>query len=315
MQNLSDRDIGYDILYGTKSAAMEYMAAVLESSSPRCREIFHRLHDDALRSQWKVWQFLHQRQEYRTAEAHPQEVDGVRQRMAHLCRTHNIGGQQPVGVGADTTGFQAEGARGGHGGQGHWGDGREGGRWDEREGRWSEAGAGYGRQGTHGLAGSTYGGATTGNYAATGSSAGINFEPDRNMPEGTRFESDRGFAEGSMGNAMTGSAFGPGAGAAGATGYGTQAGGFGAAGATFSGTGTSYGSGTGGQWNESSPRAGVNPGAGANASAQWNDRDAGRTAGGSRVGGSIGARPSESSRRNFGESTWSSEEVRKSGRY
>ena len=300
MQNLTDRDMGYDILYGTKSSGLAYMEAVLESASPRCREIFHRLHDDCLRSQWHVWQFLHERQEYRIQEAQRQEVDGTRQRMSHLCRTHNIGAHQTAGAGTETGRWESGSRTPDGNGAGSWSDAREGGRWDDREGRWSEGATAHGRASQYGLAGSTYGGPTTGNTTATGSAGGINFEPDRNMPEGTRFESDRGFAEAGAYGA-TGPAMGTGAG------YGATAPSYGTAG-TFSGS-----TGTAARHNDPARNAAGNQGM---PGGSWNDRESARGPATGRAGSvSIGARPSESSRRNFGENTWSNEETRKSGRY
>lgn len=323
MQNLTDRDMGYDLLYGTKSGALGYMEAVFESSSPRCREIFHRLHDDELRSQWRIWQFLHQRQEYRTEPAQRQEIEGIRQRMTHLCHTHEIGAGQAVGAGIEGGRWEGEAhSAGGYGSgaegrraarradtQERWADGREGGRWDDREGRWSEGERG--RESAYGLTGSTHGGPTTGNYAATGSTGGITFEPDRSMPEGTRFESERGFAET---GGYAGSAMGTGTGAT--YGAGTTMGTGAAYGATAANYGTSSATGpsAGGRYGESAQGTAAHPGTGA--SAAWNDREGSRGGAGGRTGGvGIGARPSESSRRNFGENTWSSEETRRSGRY
>jgi hypothetical protein len=117
--NLNDRDIAYDLLYGCKSGAQAYMASLLESATPRCREVMHRLHDDCLRDQWRVWQFLHQRSEYRVDEATRQELDAARSRMEHLARSHDSG-PALAGRGA---------AEGGWGGTGRW----EPGRWNARE--------------------------------------------------------------------------------------------------------------------------------------------------------------------------------------
>lgn len=215
MHNLSDRDIAYDLLYGCKSSASLYCQAVLESASPRCREVFHHIHDDGLRSQWKIWRLLHNRNEYRTAPADRREVDGVRQRMEHLAHTHQEAVRpQFAGMG----GHDVDGAR--------W---NEGPRWDERGNRefhdnqWNESGpspygastrapaysgtAGYpaggyntsggygsGVSGGYNSAGVTQGASLAGAYG--GSTGGVNFEAGRNMPEGTRFEPERGFADG-----------------------------------------------------------------------------------------------------------------------
>ena len=139
MRSLNDRDIAYDLLYGCKQGAQSYMASLLESATPRCREVMHRLHDDCLRDQWRVWQFLHQRNEYRVDEANRQEVDSARSRMEHLARTHDA-----------ASGFAARGADGGWGGraeEGRWTAGSAG-RWNTREdegrGRPDYAGVGAG---------------------------------------------------------------------------------------------------------------------------------------------------------------------------
>ena len=230
MQKLTDRDIAYDILYGCKQGAMVCMDATLESASPHCRDIFHRLHDDHLRDQWRVWQFLHHKGEYRVAAASRQEVESTGQRMERLARSH----RQSRGGHGD---FAP--AQGGYGGEaaiaaGRWENGREVG-WEERERRWNGgyAGspAGYGATPAYGQAtgsayapagrqeyesvGDAYAGSpgmgivsgtagapeaygTAGTYgtsAGTGFEGGpVSFEPDRNLPEGTRFESERGFA-------------------------------------------------------------------------------------------------------------------------
>lgn len=87
MHTLTERDMAYDLLYGAKQCSHGYMAALLEAASPRCREVLHRLQDDCLRDQWRVWQFLHAKNEYRTDEATRQEIEDVRRRMEHLIRS------------------------------------------------------------------------------------------------------------------------------------------------------------------------------------------------------------------------------------
>ena len=311
MQNLTDRDMGYDMLYGTKSSAMTYMDAVLESANPRCREIFHRLHDDALRSQYKLWQFLHQRQEYRIQQAERQEIDGVHQRMAHLCRTHEIGAHQAAGTAADGGRWEAENRAPAAYGAGRWTDARNGGGWDEREGRWSDGGSNYGHEPAYGASGSIHGSPSAGNYVGAGAPAGITFEPDHNMPEGTRFESDRGFAEGNQYATTAGASAGAGYGGPAPSSHFSGAG----ASGTFSGAAAAPMAGPyGGRHNDAG--RGMAGNAGASGGSAWNSRESGRTGSGGRAGGvTIGAGPSEGGRRNFGENTWSSEETRKSGRY
>ena len=98
MQELTDRDIAYDLLYGAKGSALAYMEATIESASPRCRETFHRLHDDCLQDQWKLFQMLHRRNEYRVDQVSQSEVATVHQHMAHLRRTHE-GREQNAGGG------------------------------------------------------------------------------------------------------------------------------------------------------------------------------------------------------------------------
>lgn len=117
MQNFSDRDIAYDLLYTCKAAAAGGVQAVLESAHPRCREIFHRHLDEDLRSQWKIWRFLHNRAEYRVQPAERREIDGIRQRMEHLARSHQVDG-----------------------GRAAWNSG-DGARWEERDDRPNESNA------------------------------------------------------------------------------------------------------------------------------------------------------------------------------
>ncbi|HVB10823.1 MAG TPA: spore coat protein, partial [Bacillota bacterium] len=190
MQRLTDRDIAYDLLYGAKSGALAYMEAVLESASPQCRDAFHSLQDEQLRSQWRVWQFLHQHEEYRTEPAERREVEGVHRRMSELCQTH-----QPTAVGAR----DEAGRGGGYGDGARYESGQEGAfrgeagwRSDDRRGRGNEAGAagGYAGAGT----GTVGAGMGTGTYGAQ--SGSVDFEAGRGLPEGTRFEADRGFARG-----------------------------------------------------------------------------------------------------------------------
>jgi hypothetical protein len=88
LAEMTDRDVAYDILYAEKMGAECYLFGLLEAATPRCREVFHRLHDDCLREQWRVWQFLHERNEYRVSAASRSEIEGVRRRMAELAGNH-----------------------------------------------------------------------------------------------------------------------------------------------------------------------------------------------------------------------------------
>lgn len=158
MHTLSDRDVAYDLLYGCKSTSHMYMQAVLESANTRCREVFHRIHDDGLRSQWRIWRFLHSRDEYQTETAQRSEVDSVRQRMEHLCQTHDAVRPQYAATGAREA-------------EGRW----EGNR--PEEGRWNEGGN---------LA---YSGAARGGY-------GSHFEPEPyDGPRRTGAWSDGGYGD------------------------------------------------------------------------------------------------------------------------
>jgi hypothetical protein len=255
--------MAYDMLYGLKSAALHYMEAVLESANARCREIFHRLHDDCLRAQWRVWQLLHERREYRIHEADRREVEDVRQRLIDLCRTHGVaasaaGGMhepEPAMVGGGQGGRWEESGRwagetryGGSAGTGHW---QDGGRWEARrsgdaaERGWAEP-RGYGEAGSEERPGE----------------GGVRFEPGPNLPPETRFAPERSFA-----------GEGGGFGAedrrsdAGRPGEPFRAGGtsFGHAGAAggFGGTGTQrYGSAGSGTW-QNRPALAPTPGASA----------------------------------------------------
>lgn len=185
MENLTDRDMAYDILSGTKQAAMLFMEATLESASPACRHLFHRLHDDEMRDQWRIWQFLHSKGEYRVEAASRSEIDGVRRRMDHLCQTHRIAGA--AGRSSYQNAAQGRGAESGRGG------------WEDRP-AWDGAPEGADWYGSP--AGPRYG---TPGYAASASSStaygawnqaesGVAFEPASGLPQDTQFESERGFA-------------------------------------------------------------------------------------------------------------------------
>lgn len=88
MQGMTDRDIAYEILIGTKQTAAGYCQAALEAATPSCFRTFMELHERAQESHRRVWEFLHQRQEYQVSEAHPQEVQAVRDRMERLRDDH-----------------------------------------------------------------------------------------------------------------------------------------------------------------------------------------------------------------------------------
>ncbi len=161
MHQLSDRDMACDLLYGCKSGATLAMEALMESASPRCRDIFHRIHDEELRCQWQVFELLHRRAEYEPRPADRRDVDSVRQRMEQLRRTHvPVAGQ--VGYGP---GYQP-----GYNGAN---------RWSDRN--WSEPAA--------------VGSAATGTFAGGYESSNVAFEPDQGLPQGTHFESERGWGE------------------------------------------------------------------------------------------------------------------------
>ncbi len=168
MHTLTERDIAYDMLYGAKSSAMTYMAAMLEASHPRCRDTFRRMHDGAMRSQWSLWQFLHQKGEYRTHAAQYDEVEQVRRRMEHLQQTHR---ERHQGQQEFTHAGSAEGRS--------WnepnGDSRSR---DWSDGRWSASGNGAG----------------SGFYG--GPDNGVRFAAGNNLPQGTRFEADRSMGGG-----------------------------------------------------------------------------------------------------------------------
>jgi hypothetical protein len=154
MQNLTDRDRAYDILYGTRHAAGLFMEATLESASPNCRHLFHRLHDDSIRDQWRVWQFLHHKGEYRVTEASRNEVNSTLSRMDHLWQTHRAAGGRG--------GFEPDAGR--------W-DGAAGSRrpaWDDRERRWDDAPAYAGVPAGTGYGGGWYGSAGDGGYGPYG---------------------------------------------------------------------------------------------------------------------------------------------------
>lgn len=111
MHGLNDRDIAYDILFASKQTASTYCTAALESADPSCFRTFMDLHDRAQQTHRRVWEWLHQRQEYRVSHAHPQEVRDVHDRMAQLARERIQPGAGPYGP------------QGGWGPRGEWGDG------------------------------------------------------------------------------------------------------------------------------------------------------------------------------------------------
>ncbi len=84
MQGLTDRDIAYDILFATKQTSSDYCTGALEAASPTAFRMFMQLHDRTQDTHRRVWEFLHQRQEYRVSEAHPEEVRSAQQRMERL---------------------------------------------------------------------------------------------------------------------------------------------------------------------------------------------------------------------------------------
>jgi hypothetical protein len=88
MHGLNDRDIAYDILFATKQTASTYCTAALEAADPSCFRMFMDMHDRTQHIHRRVWEWLHQRQEYRVAHAHPQEVRDVHERMSQLARDH-----------------------------------------------------------------------------------------------------------------------------------------------------------------------------------------------------------------------------------
>lgn len=184
MQNLSERDIAYDLLDGCKASATTYMQAVLESAAPRCRDTFHRLHDDALRSQWRMWQFLHARKEYRTDAADRQEVESLRHRMEHLWHTHQEAERGPVD--GRYEGWETPASS-------HWEETRQPSGWQQESGGFGYAAAGSA------LAGAGYanpGAAYRGGGGSMPYGGGVSFEAGRNLPDGTRFEAEHNFATG-----------------------------------------------------------------------------------------------------------------------
>ena len=238
MHTLTERDIAYDMLYGTKSSGMMYMAAMLEAAHPRCRETFHRLHDGAMRTQWSLWQFLHHKGEYRIGSAPHEEIEQVRRRMEHLYQTHrdrHHGQREAAYAGVDGRSWNEQ-----------RGDPRSRG-WSD--GRWSAAGNGSG----------------SGFY--NGDSDNVRFTAGNNLPQGTRFEADR---------PMTGTSIDQ----------------------PYAGSSAYAGTGGGVSASASSP---AGPGRG---DSYRGDDDRGRR------GVGIGARPTEGSRNNFGENTWSASETR-----
>lgn len=161
MDRITDRDIAYDSLYGCKALATVYMEATMESASNRMRNLFHRLHDDCLEDQWRIWQYLHRKNEYRVDEISAQAMDGMRRRMEHLARTHRE---------------RAERGAGGSGG--FWQGERS---WNES---YPEAGSFRGRDG---------GSRDVGFDPAPNMPNGTQFEPDREFAGGGAYASESAY--------------------------------------------------------------------------------------------------------------------------
>lgn len=191
MQGITERDIAYDMLMSSKASARAYCQAALESASPSCFRMFMELHERTQESHRRIWEYLHRRQEYRVQEAHPQEIDGIRQRMAQLRDDHLPGAGHLRGAAVPENRsweerrreFEPAGSAGRAGAAGFRGS------------EWSAPGAGYATGAGYG-GGAGYGtGAGFGGSFASGAAAGSGFgsgwqrgERGGERPEERRFE-------------------------------------------------------------------------------------------------------------------------------
>lgn len=91
MQGITERDIAYDMLFGSKQTAHLYNEASLESSHHNVFHMFRELEHHCVENQHRIWEYLHRRNEYRVDEAHPQQIQETHQRMEHLAQDH-LGG-------------------------------------------------------------------------------------------------------------------------------------------------------------------------------------------------------------------------------
>jgi hypothetical protein len=88
MRGITERDIAYDMLFGSKTASKLYCDASLESAHPNVYHLFRELEHHTHESQHRIWEYLHRRNEYRVEEAHPRDIEEVHQRMERLAQDH-----------------------------------------------------------------------------------------------------------------------------------------------------------------------------------------------------------------------------------
>lgn len=156
MEQFTDRDIAYDMLYCAKNGATVYTQGTMEAADNRIRNLFHRFLDDCLEDQWRIWQYLHRKNEYRVEEVSQQSIDSLRQRMDHLVRTH----EQRTGRGTANAGYSNA-----------WQSQGQGSRWNSES--WENSGSDIGFE------------------PAANMPRGTQFEPDRQFAQSTS-ASERG---------------------------------------------------------------------------------------------------------------------------
>jgi hypothetical protein len=88
MRGITERDIAYDMLFGSKASAKLYCEASLEAAHQNVYHLFRELEHHAHESQHRIWEYLHRRSEYRVEEAHPRDIEEVPQRMERLAQDH-----------------------------------------------------------------------------------------------------------------------------------------------------------------------------------------------------------------------------------
>ena len=172
MRGITERDIAYDMLFGSKAATKLYCEASTEAAHQNVYHLFRELEHHTHESQHRIWEYLHRRNEYRVEEAHPRDIEEVRQRMERLAQDH---------FGTVSTGeygrFPNSTVGAGYSGPSSWSAG----------GTYGTTGTGYGTTGT------TYAGSPSGYDWPRGESRAEwnRGESPRNLPDWAREPSRR----------------------------------------------------------------------------------------------------------------------------
>ena len=182
MRGITERDIAYDMLFGSKAATKLYCEASTEAAHQNVYHLFRELEHHTHESQHRIWEYLHRRNEYRVEEAHPRDIEEVRQRMERLAQDH---------FGTVSTGeygrFPNSTVGAGYSGPSSWSAGGT-------SGTTGTTGTSYGTTGTgYGTTGTTYTGSTGGYDWPRGESRTDwnRGESTRNLPDWAREPSRR----------------------------------------------------------------------------------------------------------------------------